>query len=49
MTIFNLFIDFINTILEFEFFSISVIDYLKIFAILGIAFAIIKAMANDKD
>lgn len=49
MTIFTLFIEFINSILSFEIFSITIIDYLKIFTLLGIIFAIIKAMANDMD
>lgn len=49
MTILNLFIDFINKILTFEILNIALIDYLKGFAILGIIFAIIKAMSNDKD
>mgnify|MGYP003431913613 CR=1 FL=1 len=49
MTILSLFIDFINKILTFKFLNIEIIDYLKIFAVLGIIFAIIKAMSNDMD
>lgn len=49
MTIFTIFIEFLNTILSFEILSIQIIDYLKIFTILAIVFAIIKAIANDKD
>lgn len=49
MTIFALFIEFINTILYFKILDIAIIDYLKIFTLLGIVFAIIKAIGNDKD
>lgn len=49
MTIFTIFIEFLDKILSFEILNIQIIDYLKIFALLGIIFSIFKTIGNDKD
>lgn len=48
MTLLTVFIGFLDNILSFRILNIQLIDYLILFAILTVVFAIIKAMANSK-
>ena len=44
-----LFIIFIEKILDFEIYNISIYNYLMFFTIIGLIFAIIRAISNKKE
>ncbi len=49
MTLFTIFIEFLDTILSFKILDIALIDYLKTIALVTIVILIIKNIANNND
>ena len=48
MTILNLFIDFVNNILDFEIFDVKLSTYLLTITLISFIFLIIKNMTNTR-